>query len=88
MDIDGLRKKIDELDIKILELINKRAVLALDIGGLKKARGLPIASPEREEKVLAEIRKRNPGPLDDEAISGVYKKIIEETRELQMDSVK
>lgn len=87
MEIDWLRRKIDELDIQILELINRRAKLALEIGALKKAEGLPIYSPEREEKLLAQIRKWNNGPLKDEAIARVYEKIIQETRELEKGSV-
>ena len=87
MDIDWLRLKIDELDIQILELINKRAELAIEIGKLKKAKGLPIFSPERERELLAELRKKNSGPLKDEAITRVYERIIEEIRESEIDAV-
>jgi len=87
MDIDWLRSKIDGLDLQILDLINKRAQLALEIGKLKKAGGLPLFSPEREKELLEKLRNRNKGPLDDEAITRVYKKIIEEARTLQFETI-
>lgn len=86
MEIDWLRSKIDDLDVQILELISKRAELAVEIGKQKKAKGLPVFSPEREEELLSQLKKRNSGPLDDEAIKRVYQKIIEETRDLEVNT--
>jgi chorismate mutase len=83
-EIDWLREKIDQLDAQILELINKRAELALAIGEVKKSKGLPVFSPEREEELLSRVRERNNGPLKDDAVARVYAKIIEETRELEL----
>ena len=48
MTISDWRKKIDELDRKLVELLNQRARAAIEIGRLKRNTDLPIYEPERE----------------------------------------
>jgi len=42
MDIADWRKKIDELDLHLVELLNQRARAAQEIGKLKRNPSLPI----------------------------------------------
>ena len=63
MDIADWRKKIDELDRKLVELLNQRAQAAHEIGKLKRDTGMPIYEPDRERKVFDNVRSANPGPL-------------------------
>ena len=82
-DIESLRSEIDQLDRKILELLNNRASIALSIGGLKKDRGEPIFNPAREKLIHEKIKKINRGPLGEPAVHRLFERIIEETRSLE-----
>jgi len=83
MDIEYWRNEIDELDDELLRLLNMRARLALKVGALKKAAGLPINDPEREQLILARVRDTNTGPLDSEAIRRLFRRIIRESRHVE-----
>ena len=83
MDIDGWRREIDKLDKELLELLNQRARLAIKVGALKQAAGLPLCDPERERFVLERLRRSNAGPLDDEAVAELFGQIIRESRRAQ-----
>jgi len=80
MDIEYWRNEIDELDVELLRLINMRARLALKIGELKRAAGLPICDPERELAVLQKLQLANNGPLDPGAVAKLFRRIIRESR--------
>ena len=82
-DFDGLRAKIDAIDERLVALLSERAGLALLIGRLKEAQGLPIYQPDREVQVLANVRNTNRGPLDDDAVARLFERIIDEARRLE-----
>jgi chorismate mutase len=84
-EIDGWRRKIDELDRHLLELINRRAEYALEIGRIKRLAGLPVYSPDREEAIRGNITRHNPGPLSEAAIKRLFDLIIDETRRLESE---
>lgn len=81
--INFFRQKIDYIDSEIIKLLNERAKYAKDIGKLKQKLNIPVYSPVREEKIIAGLKTINPGPLNTEALSRIYKHIIEETRRLE-----
>lgn len=83
MDIEHWRKEIDEIDDELLRLLNVRARLALKVGALKQAAHLPFCDPERERTVLERLQEMNPGPLDERAVSKVFRRIIRESRHVQ-----
>lgn len=83
MDISDWRKKIDELDEQIVQLINKRAEAAKAIGELKKVSRLPVYEPNREQAVFDHIRAVNPGPLSGTEMQDIYERIIDVMRTLQ-----
>jgi chorismate mutase len=85
MDIESWRKEIDEIDAQLLRLLNMRARLALKVGALKKAKQLPFCDPDREQYVLARLRDANTGPLDDRAVDKLFRRIIRESRRIQVD---
>ncbi len=45
MTIDDWRRKIDEIDRKLVELLNERSRCALEIGRLKRVESLPLYQP-------------------------------------------
>ena len=83
MDISDWRQKIDELDIEIVRLINRRAEAARAIGEIKRKADLPVYEPRREQDVFDRVRAANPGPLADAELLHVYERIIDVMRTLQ-----
>jgi chorismate mutase len=83
MDISDWRKRIDELDQQIVQLISKRAEAARAIGELKHKVQSPVYEPGREQTVFDNVRATNPGPLDDVELLYIYERIIDVMRTLQ-----
>lgn len=83
MDIDDIRKRIDDLDRQLLEIFNERASLALKIGEIKKQRDIPVYDPGREKRIFDAMKATNPGPLDDGAIIRLFERVIDESRSLE-----
>ena len=78
--VDDWRKRIDELDRKLVELLNERSKCAMEIGHLKQKSGMPLYQPEREQQVLANAERYNKGPLPDTAIRRLFERILDEAR--------
>jgi chorismate mutase len=84
--VDGLadlRRQIDALDERLVQLLNERAACALEIGRIKRHAELPIYQPGREAEVLEHVQSINPGPLDDGAVRRLFERIIDEARRLE-----
>ena len=89
MSLDALRRRIDELDERIVELLNERARCALRIGEIKQALGMQIYQPDRESEVLGHVRQHGAatgGPLGPEALTRLFERIIDEARRLERES--
>jgi chorismate mutase len=87
MDIADWRKKIDDLDRKLVELLSQRAQAAHEIGKLKRGAGLPIYEPDREQAVFGNVRKVNPGPLPDRDLIRIYERIMDIMRQIQQEEI-
>jgi chorismate mutase-like protein len=83
MDIAEWRKKIDDLDRRMVELLNERARCAQEIGRLKRHTKMPIYEPEREKKIFENVRTKNTGPLPDNELQHIFERIIDVMRNLQ-----
>ena len=77
-ELDSIRKKIDELDAELLQMLNQRSSLAIEAGENKKEE--VIYKPEREAYILRQLKKINPGPLSDKQIVNIFKEIISSCR--------
>lgn len=87
MDIAEWRKKIDDLDRRLVELLNERARAAQEIGRLKKDTQIPIYEPERERTIFANVARENRGPLPETELKHIYERIIDVMRKLQKDEI-
>jgi len=77
-ELDSIRKKIDELDAELLQMLNQRSSLAIEAGENKKEE--VIYKPEREAYILRQLKKINTGPLSDKQIVNIFKEIISSCR--------
>lgn len=78
-DMAGLRRQIDRLDARLVEMLNERATVAVKIGKLKSA--MPdgqrrIYASDREAMLLDRLLKLNRGPLPGRAIEAIYREIM------------
>jgi chorismate mutase/prephenate dehydratase len=77
VDLEELRKQIDAIDRKLVELMNERARLAIAIGQLKRAAGQnSVYSPEREREVIERVLAANAGPLPGGTLTAVWKEMM------------
>ena len=87
MDISDWRKKIDDLDRKLVDLLSQRAQAAHEIGKLKRDAGMPIYEPDRERAVFDNVRSINPGPLPDRDLLCIYERIMDIMRQIQQEEI-
>ena len=87
MDISDWRRKIDEIDRELVELINRRAQAAHEIGKLKRSTGAPIYEPDRERAVLEHVVALNAGPLVHADIRRIFERIMDVMRQIQVEEI-
>ncbi len=87
MDIADWRRKIDEIDRKLVELLNQRAQAAHEIGRLKRDTKMPIYEPERERMVFSNVQKVNQGPLPGRDLVQIYERIMDVMRKIQKEEI-
>lgn len=83
MDLEIVRQRIDEIDRKIVALLNARAELALQIKSIKARDDLPVLDLKREALVYENIFSVNRGPLANESLKAIYREVISACRRLQ-----
>lgn len=71
-----LRAEIDEVDSRLLELLNRRAGLVIEVGHTKSQGGKKFYVPERERQIYERLKSRNKGPFPDDAVRNVFREII------------
>jgi chorismate mutase/prephenate dehydratase len=81
--VDELRKKIDQVDEKIIESLNQRACLAQKIGQTKSLGKEEIYVPSREKAILQRLSRINRGPLSEQSIRSVYREVLSASRSLE-----
>ena len=82
-DISKLRRAIDEIDEKIMGLINRRLALAQLIGRIKQQSGMRFTDRQREKEIIKRLRHKNPGPLGNDGLQQIFAAIIAEGRSVQ-----
>jgi len=77
------RLEIDDVDRRLVALLNERTRVVERVGDIKQQVALPVYDPKREEQVFQNIAAANQGPLPDPAIKRVFERIIDEMRTLE-----
>jgi chorismate mutase-like protein len=79
------REQIDAIDLRILELLNRRTSVVEEIGRIKKEAHMPIYEPKREDQVYFNVTSNNGGPMPNDAVKRIFERIIDEMRKVQKD---
>lgn len=75
-NLADLRVQIDALDKELLTLLNRRALVAEQVGEVKKREGTPFFRPDRVAQVIGKIQRANMGPLKNEHVEAVWREIM------------
>jgi chorismate mutase/prephenate dehydratase len=79
----SLRAEIDRIDKELVELLNRRSEMAVQIGQIKQAQGLDIWSSSREDEVVARALQASRGPLPHETLRLIFRELMSSSRSLQ-----
>jgi len=82
-NVEKLRKEIDKIDNEILDLLNKRSNIVLDIAHIKRNENAKFYSPERERQILERLNSLNPGPFPNETLKVIYREILSASLSLE-----
>ena len=77
------RKAIDEIDEKILDLINERLSFGGKIGQIKEKNGDPVLDRSRENQILKRLSELNKGPIKQNVLRHIFSEIMAASREIQ-----
>ncbi len=83
LKLDEFRVLIDDVDRRIVALLNERTAVVEQIGRVKRDAQLPIYEPKREDQVFANVTSCNGGPITQEAVRRIFERIIDEMRTIQ-----
>jgi len=81
--IEELRKVIDGIDDRILELLNQRAKVVIEVGNVKKQEKAELHVPNREKAILDRLTSKNPGPFPGESLQAVFREIFSASLSLE-----
>ena len=81
--MEKLRKRIDELDAKLLELLSERAKYVMKIGEIKQKEKTDVLVPQRETALLERLISINNGPMTNEMVLHIFQEIIDTLKKLQ-----
>ena len=81
--MEKLRDKIDELDAKLLEVLNDRAKCVMKIGEIKQKEKTDVLVPQRETELLERLISINNGPMTNEMVLHIFQEIIDTLKQLQ-----
>ena len=84
-ELTQLRNQIDEINLGILKLLNKRAEVVQEIGKQKEKQGVNRFDPVRERESLETILEHHDGPFEATTIQHIFKEIFKASLELQED---
>ena len=85
MDLNDLRKEIDQIDEQLVQLFLRRMDVAARIADYKKEHGLPVFIPAREQEKLADV-ERIAGSAMADYVRKLYSTLFELSRNYQIAS--
>lgn len=76
IDLAELRRRIDDVDQRLIDVVSERARLVVEVGRTKRSDGTPIYAPHREKQVIERALSMNPGPLPPRTIEAIYRELM------------
>ena len=79
--IRRLREQVSDNDRALVDAINRRLQLVAQMWDYKRSHGLEVIDPEREEWMLRYLSRANRGPLSQQGLEELFRKVLELTKE-------
>jgi len=86
--LQNSRKRIDDIDVALVDLLNRRAGVVEDVVAAKRVLNKEVDDPSRREQVLAHARAQNTGPLSNEELTSIFERIIDKMSDHQVARLK
>ena len=78
-----LRQKIDKVDLELLNALNQRAKIVMEVGKIKQKEKIEVLDKGREAALMKRLSEYNTGPLDEEMLQDLFQSIINILKRLQ-----
>jgi chorismate mutase len=78
--ITDYRTKIAAADRDLLAAINRRLELVRALHERKRAEGIPLRDPAREQQLVVELQAANEGPLSPAGVAELFRHVLDLTR--------
>ena len=78
-----LRQKIDKVDLELLNALNQRAKIVMEVGKIKQKEQIEVLDKGREASLMKRLSEHNTGPLDEEMLQDLFQSIINILKRLQ-----
>ena len=75
-ELDKLRKKIDAIDDEVIDLLNRRSEVVIEVGNIKRTQKSRFYKPDRERQILERLTAQNKGPFPNDALKAIYREIL------------
>ncbi|MCU0498246.1 MAG: bifunctional 3-deoxy-7-phosphoheptulonate synthase/chorismate mutase [Anaerolineae bacterium] len=86
--LNELRGQVDEINLQILELLNKRAQIVTEIGKVHTELGNSFYDPAREAQMLQALEMANQGPFSNETIKALFREVFRASLDLEEKQAK
>jgi len=83
--LEGYRDEINDIDHKLVDLLNERATIVMKVKKLKQNEDMPLYDARREEELVENIAKYNKGPLYRDNIIQIFESILRNVQVLEKD---
>ena len=80
MSVGEFRDQITAADRELLAAVNKRIELVRALHEYKRAEGIPLIDPDREQQLVVELQAANQGPLSSEGVAELFRHVLDLTR--------
>ena len=85
MELEKYRDQINQIDDRILALLQERAEISKQIGAIKTETGMAnVYVPHRHKEVVERLKARNQGKFPEAALEAVWTEILSASRSLQV----
>ena len=81
--IRKLRKNIDTIDYKIIDLLDWRFSISKEIGEIKASSSIEISDPDREKEIIERLAKKLAGKLDKDDIASIFEPVYKISKKFQ-----
>src|SRR5579871_5537813 len=83
MKIQSLRRQLDQIDRKLLRLLQQRTSLSGEVGRTKRRMGAEIYVPDRERELLGRVVELAGDQLPPGAAAAIFREILSSSRAAQ-----